>query len=179
MVRRTDRHNRAPVRFNGATSSQTWMDERWQGRLWDRLNASMEPRPLRRGWLGVEESNAHMGRGLQWSHVLSDVDGVLSIAGRQLLGWASMEPRPLRRGWSEEVMLKLVPPGWLQWSHVLSDVDGSCARWTRTRHWTRFNGATSSQTWMVRRAMVVEMGAQLLQWSHVLSDVDGSNGTVA
>jgi len=61
--------------------------------------------------------------GLQWSHVLSDVDSICDAK-------------------------RFDPERALQWSHVLSDVDRQSPPTRRWRWRRRFNGATSFRTWI-------------------------------
>ena len=65
--------NKLVGRFNGATSFRTWIDD--QKRIWFETYT-----------------------GLQWSHVLSDVDSVALVPGNRVHPPASMEPRPFGRG---------------------------------------------------------------------------------
>ena len=62
--------------------------------------------------------------------------------------------------------------GVLQWGHVFSDVEitgGAIYDGSRS---TRFNGATSFQTWKWSRWTPSSRARPVLQWGHVFSDVE-------
>ena len=152
--------------------------------------ASMEPRPFERGngpqaagcartvgfngatsfrtWKQDAASALAMAAGLQWSHVLPNVEtsSVRCLcAAVRLLQWshvlpnvetsgfaccwrkstaASMEPRPFERGNDRDAVRQ--PSAVLQWSHVLSNVE----------------------TCVLSR----QPAPASLRWSHVLSNVE-------
>ncbi len=131
--------------FNGATSFQTWKLV-GHGNGWKKMLASMGPRLFRRGNGGgmyqvTLKPGASMGprlfrRGntgrracpagaryrLQWGHVFSDVETHGRVAPARGACTASMGPRLFRRG-------------------------NAAGRLLNGIHNTRFNGATSFQTW--------------------------------
>ena len=112
--------------FNGATSSRTW-----KGQL-------MPP------------SKPHFVTGLQWSHVLTNVESSLNSRRAFATSPASMEPRPHERGKSAQ-------------STTLAPLQSG------------FNGATSSRTWKVEAVTIQENRRRRLQWSHVLTNVESCN----
>ena len=57
----------------------------------------MEPRPNRRGNHTIRATSSLL-IGLQWSHVLTDVETAILLGRGTALEEASMEPRPNRRG---------------------------------------------------------------------------------
>ena len=86
--------------------------------------ASMEPRPHERG----KDQTALLKistRALQWSHVLTNVERIVSPPG-------------------------LLQDQWLQWSHVLTNVESQAQNGYRKSQKGSFNGATSSRTWKAR-----------------------------
>jgi len=108
---------------------------------------------------------------LQWGHVFSDVETALFVSGQRariVLQWghvfSDVETTPAPQEAERKTKL--------QWGHVFSDVETPRRRWW-CRWWTRFNGATSFQTWRrgVEHAPGVEC-ARELQWGHVFSDVE-------
>ncbi len=105
----------------------------------------MEPRPHERGKSGIFARSNGIKRGLQWSHVLTNVE--------------SSRPRSPKQ--HERT---------LQWSHVLTNVERRLLLlpWLWLR---RFNGATSSRTW--KAVCTVRSNTdEKLQWSHVLTNVE-------
>ena len=116
------RSRSASTSFNGATSSRTW-----------------KPAPA--------TTTPRASRGLQWSHVLTNVETTPRQQARRAANLASMEPRPHERGnpTSARAPTSCCRP--LQWSHVLTNVE-TCGPRARCGKGTRsFNGATSSRTW--------------------------------
>ena len=71
-------------------------------------------------------------------------------------------------------MTALDPPQ-LQWGHLVVEVEGQwrrCRCWLRRAH--RFNGATSSSRWKVRRTVEGLVAQGMLQWGHLVVEVEGS-----
>ncbi len=180
--------------FNGATSNQTWKrDRRNQDQYHNDLlqwghvqsdvetgrnimgcngccNASMGPRPIRRGNCMIYWKTHPMPM-LQWGHVQSDVETLypfhLDQCSRHSFNgatsnqtWkrrcpvgidepvcASMGPRPIRRGNWRGCFLLIQCAVPLQWGHVQSDVE------------TAIESEEAAS-------------ADLLQWGHVQSDVE-------
>ena len=139
--------------------------------------ASMGPRLFRCGNADLTVC-AHTDTLLQWGHVSSDVETRLSLPEQEEIYGASMGPRLFRRGnavggqgftsstyslqWghvSSDVETRVRSGGnarieWLQWGHVSSDVETYRASGPGNPR-TRFNGATSLQTW--KRGGYVEL----------------------
>src|SRR5215510_7452102 len=109
--------------------------------------ASMEPRPSERGNGSGTQLALAQGAGLQWSHVLPNVEtkyGCDGCTGRSCCFNGATSFRTWKRLTIERYDGLLRE---LQWSHVLPNVETSSARPTSRPRRTRFNGATSFRTW--------------------------------
>ena len=134
-----------PVRFNGATSFQTWkLEDVGPGRYpRRRFNGATSFQTWKSRVLGRAELEY---RRLQWGHVFSDVEmESRRCAGvpheRRFNGATSFQTWKYRhRGHRPHL-----DPG-LQWGHVFSDVEISAPSF-RPPDPLSFNGATSFQTW--------------------------------
>ena len=106
----------------------------------------MEPCLFRHGKVLTILDRQLKQRGLQWSHVFSDMVSLVKALGLLEEEHASMEPCLFRHGkdrFGLETFCKVA----LQWSHVFSDMV------------------------RVRIAPLGEVYPELLQWSHVFSDM--------
>jgi hypothetical protein len=89
-------------------------------------NASMGPRPFRRGNLLYAEDKGKNEKSLQWGHVRSDVETLPAKLTRSKQNLASMGPRPFRRGNLRSRRARITAARLLQWGHVRSDVETLC-----------------------------------------------------
>ena len=87
---------------------------------------------------------------LQWGHVFSDVEILHGVRRTGHRFAASMGPRLFRRGNSRGVTVAAIIFA-LQWGHVFSDVEMVRLPAGGPPGRSRFNGATSFQTWKYRR----------------------------
>ena len=119
--------------FNGATSSRTWKR-------------------------GTEVEDAGEDTGLQWSHVLTNVETsrrARPLLRKALLQWSHVltnveTPDARRLGHTREE---------LQWSHVLTNVETESLRQTEQQTWG-FNRATSSRTWKLLRCKEMDVNTE-------------------
>ena len=153
----------------------------------------MEPRPHERGKSGIFARSNGIKRGLQWSHVLTNVESSRPRSPKQherTLQWShvltNVERRLLllpwlwlrrfngatsSRTWKAVCTVRSNTDEKLQWSHVLTNVE-RFDHLKRPRRDDCFNGATSSRTWKGPSPLVSLRRTQRLQWSHVLTNVE-------
>ena len=108
---------------------------------------------------------------LQWGHVFSDVEIVRLAQALQYSAVASMGPRLFRRG-NIEAQRAAGEARMLQWGHVFSDVEMPGILGNPYPNPSRFNEATSFQTWKSDLLDMKCLEMLRLQWGHVFSDVE-------
>ena len=111
--------------------------------------------------------------GLQWGHVFSDMEIAHRARRRRAKhSLASMGPRLFRHGnltLPFGLLDQCLP---LQWGHVFSDMEMKSVAEESLLPRTRFNGATSFQTWKSANSSCDMSMKTLLQWGHVFSDME-------
>ena len=112
--------------FNGATSSRTW-------KLWQPSIRIVE------------------GCGLQWSHVLTNVETRLTTKPCETTS-SGFNGATSSRTWKlKGASVEEITAGMLQWSHVLTNVETPSGFPSNRLPSYCFNGATSSRTWKPRQ----------------------------